>query len=126
MIVAGVLGALMLAFFFFRKYKLEKEQALLAAAGRQGLDLSSIRTREELVAAFDAVSLDKIGDAALNWNHRVIADQFAEVQPANVEPANELAGLYEKARYAPEDEDLTQNEFADARRDLHTLAGADA
>lgn len=125
-IIAGLAGVALLAFFFARKWKLDQAQKAASAAGLAGLDLSSIRTREELVAAFDAVTLDQIGDEARNWNHRVIAGEFVEQQPANTDPANELASLYEKARYAPLDEDLTPHEFADAQRDLHVLAGVSA
>jgi hypothetical protein len=91
-------------------------------AGRNGIDFDAIRTREQLVHAFDHVSLDRIGDDARTWNHRVIADQIAEVKPANAEPADQLAGLYERARYAPLDEDLTAGEFSEARRDLRVIA----
>ena len=81
---------------------------------------------EELVRAFDQVSLDQMGEEARSWNHRVIADQFAEVKPAQAAPATELAGLYERARYAPVDEDLSAGDFADARRDLRAVAGSPA
>ena len=94
------------------------------AGGPGGIDFDAIRTREELVPAFDHVSLDQIGEEARSWNHRVIADQFAEVKPAQAAPANELAGLYERARYAPQDEDLSAGDFADARRDLRAIAGS--
>jgi hypothetical protein len=69
------------------------------------------------------VSLDQMGEQARPWNHRVIADQIAEIRPAHAEPADQLAGLYERARYAPLDEDLTTNEFSEARRDLRVIAG---
>jgi hypothetical protein len=79
-----------------------------------------------LVRAFNHVSLDQIGEEARSWNHRVVADQFTEVRPEQAGPVTELAGLYERARYAPQDEDLSTGEFADARRDLRALAGSPA
>ena len=100
-----------------------KAEANLANAGYLPIDFDAIRSREQLVRVFNTVSLEKCGDEARNWNHRVIADQLVEAQPRYLEPANEVAGLYERARYAPTDEDLTQPEFADARRDLRTIAG---
>jgi len=113
-----------LAILLLRKWKLNQAgRAAGLDAGKTGIDLDTIRTREELVRAFDHVSLDQIGEEARSWNHRVIADQIADTRPAQAEPAGELAGLYERARYAPLDEDLSPGEFADARRDLRVIAG---
>jgi hypothetical protein len=126
-VIVGIAGAILLVILLLRKWKLNQaERAAAGAAGRRGIDFDSIRTREQLVRAFDHVSLDQIGDEARSWNHQVIADQFAESRPAQAEPAGELAELYERARYAPLDEDLTAGEFADARRDLRVIAGATA
>jgi hypothetical protein len=126
-VIVGIAGAVLLAVLLLRQWKLKQaERAAAHLAGRPGIDFDSIRTREELVQAFDHVSLDQIGEEARSWNHRVIADQFAGARPAQAEPADELAGLYERARYAPLDEDLTTGEFADARRDLRAIAGVPA
>jgi hypothetical protein len=126
-VIAGIAGALFLALILFRRWKIDQaRRAAHGAAGGLGIDLESIRTREELVRAFDHVSLDQIGEEARAWNHRVIADQIAGTRPAQAAPATELAGLYERARYAPTDEDLSAGEFADARRDLRTIAGVPA
>jgi hypothetical protein len=126
-VIAAIAGALLLAFLLFRKFKLNRDEKAMAAAGRPGaIDFDSIRSREQLVNVFNAVSLEQCGEDARNWNHRVIADRFKEVKPAVADPANEVAGLYERARYAPTDEDLSTGEFADARRDLRALAGVTA
>ena len=126
-VVAALGGAILLAVLLFRNWKVNQaERAAAAAAGRAGLDFDAIRTREQLVQAFDRVSLEQIGDEARPWNHRVVADQIAEARPAQAEPADELAGLYERARYAPADEDLTAGEFSSARRDLRVIAGVTA
>jgi hypothetical protein len=123
-IIAAIAAGIFLAVLLLRKWKLNREQkAAGVMSGKDGIDFDSIRTREQLVTAFDHVSLDQIGEEARTWNHRVIADEFAETRPVYAEPANELAGLYERARYAPLDEDLTTGEFSDARRDLRTIAG---
>ena len=122
-IIAGIVGALILAVILFRKWKLtHAERMAQAAYAKGGIDFDAIRSREELVRVFEAVSLDQHGEEARNWNHRVIAEQFRS-QPAKADPADEAADLYERARYAPADEDLTTNEFADARRDLRAIAG---
>jgi hypothetical protein len=124
LVIAGIAGALFLALLLFRRWKFDQARRMAqGAGGPDGIDFDAIRTREELVQAFDHVSLDQIGDEARTWNHRVIADQFAEVKPAQAAPATELAGLYERARYAPVDEDLSAGDFADARRDLRVIAG---
>lgn len=126
-VIAGIAGALFLAMLVFRRWKFDQaRRAAQGVGGPGGIDFNAIRTREELVRAFDHVSLNQIGEEARTWNHRVIADQFAEAKPAQAAPANELAGLYERARYAPVDENLTSGDFADARRDLRTLAGGAA
>jgi hypothetical protein len=127
LVIAGVAGALFLALLLFRRWKFDQaRRAAQGAGGPNGIDFDAIRTREELVRAFDHVSLDQIGEEARSWNHRVVADQFAETKPDQAAPATELAGLYERARYAPQDEDLSTGEFADARRDLRALAGSPA
>jgi hypothetical protein len=127
-VIAGIAAAVFLAILVFRKWKLiQAERAAAAAHGLpEGIDFDAIRTREQLVWAFDSVSLDQCGEVARSWNHRVIADQLGETRPAVADPAVELAGLYERARYAPLDEDLAPGEFADARRDLRVVAGVAA
>jgi hypothetical protein len=126
-VIAGIAGAALLAVLLFRKWKLNQaERAAAAGAVKAGIDFDSIRTREALVHAFDHVSLDQIGAEARPWNHRVIAEQIATARPAQAEPADELAGLYERARYAPDDEDLSAGEFVSARRDLRVIAGVPA
>ena len=126
-IIAGIVAAIFLAILIFRKWKFNQEQkAAMATLGKSGIDFDSIRSREELVRVFNAVSLDQCGEDARPWNHRVVADEFGRARPAVAAPADQVAGLYERARYAPSDEDLSNNEFADARRDLRLLAGAPA
>jgi hypothetical protein len=126
-IIAGIVGAVVLGLVFLKKWKLgQNESAHHGANGHSPLDYEGISTREELVKAVDTLTVDKMGDDARQWNHRVIAEQFAESQPAHEEPAHELAGLYERARYSPPQEDLTVGEFGDARRDLKLLSGGQA
>src|SRR5262245_41468525 len=76
-VIAGIAGAIFLAVLLFRKWKLHQEEKAAAMhAVRNGIDFDSIRTREQLVHAFDHVSLDRMGDDVRTWNHRVIADQL--------------------------------------------------
>jgi hypothetical protein len=126
-VIAAIVGAVILALFLLRKWKHNQaEKHAQGVDGKPSIDFERIRTREELVRVFDTVSLDKHGQDARSWNHRVIAEQFRTIQPTNAEPAEEVAGLYERARYAPTDEDLSTGEFATARRDLRAIAGVPA
>jgi hypothetical protein len=126
-VIAGLVGAIFLAVLLMRKWQLNREAARVGAHATHGpLDFSGVRTREQLVEAFDTVSLDQIGDEARAWNHRVIADQIADARPAVAEPAAELGRMYEVARYAPPDEDLPPTDYADARKGLSVIAGVPA
>ena len=123
-VIEAIAAIFLLAILFLRKWKLAQLANTHApGSGSSPIDIDAIHSREELVRVYDHVSLEKCGEEARAWNHRVIASQFVEVQPKHVEPANEVAELYERARYAPTDEDLTPREFSDARRDLRTIAG---
>ena len=112
---------------------------------RASLD-TAVATREEVIRAFEYLSLLRLGPAARNWNHRTIACQLAnpsEPGPASArlfsqrlgrsgrvsglaEAAQTLADVYEKARYAPASDDLPSSALAAARTELCLLAGVSA
>ena len=77
----------------------------------------------QLIQAFEYLSLLRLGRAARSWNHRVIAARLGGSGDGH-RAADELASLYEQARYAPEP--LTDAALAAARRDLCFLAGVPA
>jgi hypothetical protein len=83
----------------------------------------AVRTRSELVQAFEYLALLCLGLAARSANHRDIADRLGADAPERDEAARRLAGLYEHARYAPDDEPLGDDELSTARHDLCYLAG---
>jgi hypothetical protein len=88
---------------------------------------TAVRTREELVRAFEYLALLVLGPAARAYHHLEVAGQLGQ-QPAldaerRREAADHLARVYEKARYAPVDEPLPDEELASARRELCLLAG---
>lgn len=86
----------------------------------------AVMTRRDLVAAFEYLALLRLGPAARTLNHLDVADELGEQLPDSDErrrAAGELARLYEQARYAPDDERLTEQDLATARRDLYMLAG---
>jgi hypothetical protein len=99
----------------------------LAAAGPGGwpIDPRAINTREDVVKAFEYLSVLVCGPAARNWTHGAIADALAELARTGGERAVLLARLYELARYAPLDEPLTRAEVVEARALVCLIAGVE-
>ena len=90
----------------------------------------AVRTREQLVRAFEYLSLLLLGPAARTRHHHDLARQIGD-QPdmdpdRRKEAAQALAGLYEQARYAPPQDDLSEEQLDRARRELRRLAGGAA
>jgi hypothetical protein len=86
----------------------------------------AIRTRQDLIRAFEYLAVLLLGRAANSLNHLDIAAGLANRKPERRDAADRLAHAYEQARYAPPDEPLPEEEVLDARRDLWLLAGATA
>lgn len=87
------------------------------------VDPRRINTREDVVKAFEYLSVLICGPSARNWTHGTIADSLAELAATQGETAAMLARLYELARYAPLDEPLSREELTDARELVCDLAG---
>ena len=83
----------------------------------------AVASREDLIRAFEYLSLLKLGPAARSWNHREICAGLSGTEPQRRRAAEHLAGLYEQARYAPGSEPLSEEALASARRELSFLAG---
>ena len=119
-----------------------------ARAGRLGQDASAwklgpwpvdptaVRTREEWIRAFEYLSVLRLGPAARHWHHLAIAAGLGRFSRKAVSTrgwgdasterrraAEQLAFLYERARYAPPGEPLPETALATAQRDLCLLAG---
>lgn len=102
------------------------------------VDPAAVANREQLVRAFEYLSLLWLGAAARNLNHEMIAAQLGQktkpegdaaplLDPvAQQHAAETLASLYERARYAPATELLPDEALRTARRDLTFLAGLPA
>ncbi|HZT83143.1 MAG TPA: hypothetical protein VFA26_23140 [Gemmataceae bacterium] len=92
------------------------------------VDPRAVRTREDLVRAFEYLALLLLGPAARNWHHREIAARLGLAADSDERrhAADHLAGLYEQARYAPLADPLPEGELETARRDLCSLAGVAA
>lgn len=119
---------LVLAIFIWRLLRARRVHALLAppAAWKLGpwpVRPENVRTRDDLVRAFEYLALLKLGPKARHWNHRTIADKLEQVQAKDGQVANELATVYEQARYAPPTDWLSEATLAAARRHLSSLAG---
>jgi len=130
-IILGVILAAVLAFFAWklRGWFMESDTDTLLSRWRLGpwpVQPALVRTREELVRAFEYLSLLRLGKAARNWNHRQIGDRLGGEKSAHTESgeaAARLATVYELARYAPLADELPDRELEAARRDLCLLAG---
>jgi hypothetical protein len=115
---AGVAVAMVLA---RRDAARKAMQARPGGLGPWPVDPALISSRAELVKAFDYLSLVKCGEVARVWNHRTIAGEMGAPGLPQREAAGTLASFYEHARYAPLDEDLTDAEYAEARRRFRVL-----
>ena len=93
------------------------------ASGPWPIDPRQINTREDVVKAFEYLSVLICGPAAKTWTHNTIADSLADLAATHGETAVMLARLYELARYAPLDEPLTREELMEARELVCGLAG---
>jgi hypothetical protein len=85
----------------------------------------AVASREELLKAFEYLSLLLLGPAARSWNHLDIAAGLGTEAERRV-AADRLAALYELVRYAPGEEPLSGEALAEARRNLCYLAGVAA
>jgi hypothetical protein len=81
-----------------------------------------VSTRQQLIQAFEHLALVVLGPGARSANHRDIANGLGAT-PERTRAADELATLYERARYDPAEGELPTADLAAARRDLCLLAG---
>jgi hypothetical protein len=122
---------------------LARARAREVSAGANGWKLgpwpvhpTAVRSREELVRAFEYLSLLRLGPVARHWHHLAIGSALGQLSNgaraaagpgyASAErrqAAEQLTFLYERARYAPSGEPLPESALATARHDLCLLAG---
>jgi hypothetical protein len=99
--------------------------AFAGGPGPWPIDPRNINSREDVVKAFEYLSVLICGPAAKTWTHSTIAEELIALAATHGETAVKLARLYELARYAPLDEPLTRAELLEARRLACDLAGID-
>lgn len=116
-----VLGAFLL-WWFLRDAKATESLALGKGLGPWPIDPRSINSREDVVKAFEYLSVLICGTAAKMWTHGTIAEALTNLAVTQGEIAVKLARLYELARYAPLDEPLTRLEVIEARQIVCDLA----
>jgi hypothetical protein len=122
-LAAILLGALAVWRFWYLRDGRAAPAFELGGLGPWPVDPRRIATREQLVLAFEYLSVLVCGPSAKTWTHNTIATALADLAATHAETAMILARLYELARYAPLNEPLTTAEIAEARRLVCHLAG---
>ncbi len=122
LLVLGVGGFLF--YLYYARHKKPAEEAPIETARVWPVDPLQVNSREDVVKAFEFLSISKCGEEAVNWHHLQIADQLGAKEPDHKEAADRLARLYEKARYAPANELFDDMDIAEARARFSQLAGA--
>jgi hypothetical protein len=123
LLAAILLGALVVWRFWYLRDDKAAPTYELGGLGPWPVDPRRIATREQLVRAFEYLSVLICGPTARTWTHHTIAAALADLAASHSETSMILARLYELARYAPLDEPLTTAEIAEARRLVCRLAG---
>jgi hypothetical protein len=124
----AILAALLLAglgiwWWLARSTSADSSAGAGAALGAWPLDPKSITSREDVVKAFEYLSVLICGPAAKVWTHGTIASALSHLAVSHEETAMKLARLYELARYAPFNEPLSRHEIIEARSLVCDLAG---
>jgi hypothetical protein len=83
----------------------------------------ALASRQDVVRAFEYLSLLKLGPAVKSRNHIELAVELGRATGDTRRASNCLASVYEKARYTPADEPLSADALAAARKELCFLAG---
>lgn len=87
------------------------------------VDPHAVETREQLILAFEYLTLLRLGPAARMWNHWQIAAELGILNDTSSTAALQLALVYEHARYQPRHEALSPDAMRAARQSLVYLAG---
>lgn len=99
-----------------------RQAASLAQLGGWPVDPAKVSSRAEVVQAFEYLSLLRLGPEARSSHHRDIAAGLGG-EPERRRDAEELAELYEQARYTPDADPFADADLARARRFLCHFAG---
>lgn len=116
------MGGLFIWWWYLRDAN-DTGESVVNPLGPWPVDPRSIATREDVVKAFEYLSVLICGPSAKMWTHSAIAEALTDLAISHGETAVKLARLYELARYAPLDEPLSQHELIEARHLVCDLAG---
>lgn len=122
-LVAALVGGFFLWRYLARRWVVPDNRIDPYALGPWPVDPFHLASRQDVVVAFEHLSVLICGEVAKTWTHTTIAGALSELAMAEPQRAMLLARLYELARYTPADEPLTTAELAEARRIVCTLAG---
>jgi hypothetical protein len=119
-------GAVCLRQLWLRSEESRREQKRLQALRLAWpVDANNVKSREDLVRAFEHLALSNLGLNARTLNHLEIAAGLGQsADPTRRDAVLSLTDTYERARYTPGDEPLSAEMIAEARRHLSVLAGA--
>lgn len=123
LLAAVLLGGLVWWRFWYQRDPVKTGWEPPEGLGPWPLDPRHIATREDLVRAFEYLSVLICGMEARTWTHGTIAQALTGLAATHGETALLLARLYELARYAPLDEPLSPAELAEGRDIVCRLAG---
>lgn len=83
----------------------------------------AVASRQDVIRAFEYLSLLRLGPAARSRNHLELAAELGHTASQHRQSADLLAAVYEQARYTPGDELLSADVLTAARNELCFLAG---
>jgi hypothetical protein len=92
------------------------------ALGDWPVDPARVANRDEIVQAFEYLSLLRLGPEVRSLNHCALALELGDAT-SEFAVAEELAHLYEQARYTPAGEPISSADLERARRGLCLLGG---
>jgi hypothetical protein len=104
-------------------WQLQRGAANESMPGPWPVRLNALRTNEDVIRAFEYLSLLKLGNEARHWNHRNIARELGRDSLDRRRSAEHLAVLYERARYAPGTQRFSPDVLRTAGHELSLLAG---
>lgn len=113
--VLFVIAALVILILAGRFFKKDGAIERAVARAHRLTAVSMIRSRADIVAAFHALALHPQRDTQEWWTHQRAAKEMSQESPNREEPAGQLAGLYEYARYLPDDAELTPEQIESAQ-----------
>lgn len=110
--------------FFVLRYKVRKEQIRLEVQeAKLAPKIDEIRTRDDVVRAFHAMTKKRFQSAQTWWTNRYVAEKFEHSLPEYTTPIRTLSSIYEQARYFPLDHQLSSDQIEDAKLALKQCKG---